>query len=154
AQFELADKDKNGYLDKKEAEASRFFRGQFEAMDRDGDGMLYLKEVLAFLEQMKKFREMVVRGCTSLVLRDEGKGLFDLLDTDGDGRLSVRELRNAAKVLLKLDQDQDGALSPTEVPRSYLGTFEQGPSGVEPVGRVFAIKLAGDFGGPARPERT
>lgn len=152
--FETADTDKNGYLDKKEAEANRVFGGLFTAMDRDNDGMLYLKEMVAYLDQMAKFREMALKGCTSLVIRNEGKGVFDLIDADGDGRLSVRELRNAGKALLKLDQDEDGALAPLEVPRSYRGSFEQGAAGVSPASQAIAVRLGGPMTEPPAPVRA
>src|SRR5262249_32873446 len=46
AQFKGADKDGNGYLDKKEADANRLFKGMFKALDRDGDGKVTEKELL------------------------------------------------------------------------------------------------------------
>jgi Ca2+-binding EF-hand superfamily protein len=129
AQFKAADTDKNGYLDKAEAQRSPFFRSLFTVMDRDGDGKLFEEEVLAYVDQMAKLRARASASCLSLVIADQAKGLFELADTDGDGRLSVRELRNMVKLLDQLDQDGDGLLAPSEVPRHYRGTFEQGAVG-------------------------
>jgi Ca2+-binding EF-hand superfamily protein len=153
-QFKMADADNNGYLDKREAERSPFFRGLFAVMDRDGDGKLYEKEMIAYLDQVAKFRKMVLKGCVSLVLRDEGKGLFDMIDVDGDGRLSVRELRNAAKVLMKLDQDGDGKVAANEVPRNFRGAFELGAAGVAPTSLAFAVTIDGGGGPPPPAART
>jgi Ca2+-binding EF-hand superfamily protein len=156
AQFDMADADQNGYLDKQEADRSPLFRGVFAAMDRDGDGKLYMKEVTAYLNQVERFRQMAAQGCVSLAVHDEGKGIFDHLDADGDGRLSVRELRNAAKVLMKLDADEDGKLSLAELPRHYRGSFGTGPTGG---GQQAALAFVADLDGgmmgrPALPERT
>src|SRR5262249_33376377 len=132
AQFTFADADNNGYLDEKEAEESRFFRGVFKRMDADGDGKLYLKEVLAFFDAMDALRKAAAAGCASMAVSDRGQGLFDLADLDKDGRLSVRELRQLARLLDTLDLDGDGALSLGEVPRSYRASFQKGPGGGDP----------------------
>ena len=126
AQFKAADTDNNGYLDRKEAERNGLFRNLFAVMDRDGDGKLFEEEMLAYLDQMAKLRELATRSCLSLSISDQGKGLFEMADTDGDGRLGIRELRNLAKLIDQLDQDGDGLLAPNEVPRHYRGTFERG----------------------------
>jgi len=126
-QFANADTDGNGYLDEMEVRRSPF-AGTFKAMDADGDGKLYLKEVLAFLAARKELRDKANAACVTLTLSDEGKGLFDMLDTNNDGRLSVRELRNAPQLLARLDQNGDGALSPNEVPRRFQLLARRGPS--------------------------
>jgi Ca2+-binding EF-hand superfamily protein len=150
AQFKMADTDSNGYLDKTESERSPFFSTLFSVMDRDGDGMLYEKEMNAYLERIAKLRRSALKGCVSLVVRDEGKGLFDLIDADNDGRLSVREIRNAAKKLLELDHDGDGKLALTEVPRGYRGSFEEGAVGGSGGGFGGRVVFFAD-GGPATP---
>ena len=48
-------------------------------------------------------------------------GLFDMLDTNRDNRLSVRELRQAPKLLEKLDRDRKGAIVADDVPRTVEG---------------------------------
>jgi Ca2+-binding EF-hand superfamily protein len=148
-QFRMADRDNNGYLDKAEAEKSPFFRNLFAVMDRDGDGMLFEKEMLAYVGRVDGLRTRASASCVSLVVTDQGKGLFEMIDGDGDGRLSVRELRRLAELVKKLDLDGDGTLARTEVPRRYKGAFERGPVGGG--GGRFAIVLANGFEAAPRP---
>src|SRR5262249_19019872 len=119
AQFKQADRDNNGYLDEKEANASRVFRGLFKTMDRDGDGKLYEKEVIAYLDQANRLQARAMTSCVSLGLSDQSRGLFDLLDTNRDGRLSVREMRQASKLLAQLDHSGKGYLTRDDIPRTY-----------------------------------
>ena len=118
-QFTNADQDNNGYLDANEARNNPFFGGLFQAMDADGDGKLYLKEILAYVESTKELQTKAQNSFAALSWSDQGKGLFDLLDRNNDGRLGVRELRRAGELLDTLDQDKDGHLATTEVPRRY-----------------------------------
>jgi Ca2+-binding EF-hand superfamily protein len=127
-QFNAADQDNNGYLDMNEARRS-VFGGLFKQMDADGDGKLYLKEVLAFVRKQKVLKEKASACCLSLSVSDQGRGLFDLLDTNGDGRLSVREMRNAVKLLDRLDRNGDGTIDRSEIPRRYAAEARRGPSG-------------------------
>jgi Ca2+-binding EF-hand superfamily protein len=126
AQFKQADKDGNGYLDAKEAEASGLFRGIFKAMDRDGDGKVYEKEFLAYLDTLEDLQKRVRAGCVTLVLTDQSRGLFDLLDVDRDGRLSVREMRGATKLIEQLGCAGKGFLTKADLPSSYLLTLRRG----------------------------
>jgi Ca2+-binding EF-hand superfamily protein len=142
-QFDAADRDNNGYLDEKEAMQSPFFRNTFKLMDRDGDGKLYKKEMLAYLDSMEKLQKQAVASIVSLNFSDQGKGLFDLLDTDRDGRLSVRELRQLPKLLDRLDRDKDGCLSRNEIPRSYRAYIQQGPLNANPYGDLKVLALNG-----------
>jgi Ca2+-binding EF-hand superfamily protein len=156
AQFKLADRDGNGYLDEKEAQQNLFFRGLFKAMDRDGDGKLFLKEVVAYFDALESLRSGAAASVVSLHVADQGKGLFDLLDTDGDGRLSVRELRQLPKLADRLDRDGDGCISRSEIPRSYRANFKQGPATDNRDGRRLAtvININGVMRMAPLPERT
>ena len=61
-QFDQADKDGNGYLDEKEAKQSGFFSNSFKAMDLDGDGKLFKKEMLEYLD---RFADLQARALAS-----------------------------------------------------------------------------------------
>lgn len=150
-QFTNADKDNNGYLDKAEAEAT-IFRGLFASMDLDGDGLLYEKEMLAFLTSMEKIQEKARTAGVFLSVSDQGKGLFDLLDTNRDGQLSIRELRGAVKLATTLDRNGDGAVAATETPRTYEAAAESGfPSNGQFAARVV---VAGGRMTPTIPAAT
>jgi Ca2+-binding EF-hand superfamily protein len=155
AQFKVADRDGNGYLDEKEAQQSPLFRGLFKAMDRDGDGKLYPKEVLAYFQALESLQKEAAASVVSLHVSDQGKGLFDLLDADGDRRLGVRELRQLPKLVDKLDRDGDGCLSRDEIPRSYRANFKRGPANPDTL-RTTVFVFNGGMGvpQPALPERT
>jgi Ca2+-binding EF-hand superfamily protein len=130
AEFKRADRDNNGYLDMAEAMRSPLYRNVFKLMDRDGDGMLFEKEVLAYLDVYQDLQAAARASCATVGVSSEGKGLFEMLDTNGDGRLSVREMRNAVRLIAELDRDGDGMLSRTEIPRCTTATFRTGtPSG-------------------------
>jgi Ca2+-binding EF-hand superfamily protein len=159
--FKAADKDGNGYLDEAEARQSLTFRDLFKAMGRDGDGKLYLKEVLAYVDQTHRLSAAVRGSAVTLHVSDLGKGLFDLLDADKDGRLSVRELRQLPKLIDKLDRDGDGLLSRRELPRHYHASFELGPDNFSAAAYSIALlpdqAVVAEVGGsppPPRPQRT
>jgi Ca2+-binding EF-hand superfamily protein len=152
ALFRRADTNADGYLDRKEARVLSALGAPFEAVDRDGDGKISEKELVAYFEQIESFRQLAERSCVSMTVANEGKGLFGLLDTDGDGRLSVRELRNAPKLLNRLDTE-GGKLSRKGVPRHHVATLALGPNaGRDPFGRVPAAPRRKDVR-PGRVER-
>jgi len=134
AEFQRADRDGNGYLDMAEAMANPLYRNLFKVMDRDGDGKLFPKEVLAYLDATQEMQAAARAGCASVAVSTEGKGLFEMIDTDGDGRLSVREMRNAVQLIAELDRDGDGCVSKAEIPRCSVATFRTGPAGRDDLG--------------------
>jgi Ca2+-binding EF-hand superfamily protein len=155
--FKAADLDNNGYLDMSEAMRSPLYRNLFKLMDRDGDGKLFEKEVLAYLDAYQDLQTAARFSCATVGITSEGKGLFELLDTDGDGRLSLREMRNAFKLLAELDRDGDGMISRTEIPRCSQAMFRIGPAGGggdNQYGNQVAIRRLGRPGQPAaKPAR-
>jgi Ca2+-binding EF-hand superfamily protein len=145
--FQRADSNGDGFVDRMEARRSGIFAPYFDAMDRDGKGKVSEMEMLAFFDKMESLGKQAERSCVSLTVRNEGKGLFDLLDSNGDGKLSVRELRNAHRLLARLDSDGDGMLARGEVPRHIGAGLALGPNGgSDPLGRVVVPALR--RGGP------
>src|SRR5262249_37319875 len=126
--FQQADRDNNGYVDEKEAARSGL-RNVFKMMDRDGDGKVYEKEMLAWLDTVEDLQARATAACASLTFTDGGKGLWELFDTDRDGRLGLREIAALPKLVDELDRNGDGALGPDEIPHSYLFKLEQGTGG-------------------------
>ena len=155
-QFKAADTDNNGYLDMEEARRSPFFNTTFKLMDRDGDGKLFEKEMLEYVDAMLDLQVRAQAACASLSISEDGKGLFDLIDTNRDGRLSVRELRQAVRLVEQLDRDGDGAVSRGEIPRSYQLTVARGGSVADPRGvrRVAVAAAAGMANGRPVPQPT
>jgi Ca2+-binding EF-hand superfamily protein len=125
AQFKQADKEKKGYLDQKQAEASPLFKGMFKQADRDGDGKLTEKELTAYLDRMGEFQKLARGACVTLVALDQSRGLFDLLDENRDGRLSVYEMRQAVKLLDRVKGK--GFLTREDMPHSYRLMLRNGP---------------------------
>jgi Ca2+-binding EF-hand superfamily protein len=121
--FNEADADKDGALDRKEAEKSRFFPRLFDPADRDGDEKLTRRELTGFLDRSvdaTESRLMVTAG-------DSGRNVFEVLDADHDGRLGRRELRETAKRLKTFDRDDDGRVALAELPRTYELKVGRGP---------------------------
>jgi Ca2+-binding EF-hand superfamily protein len=123
AQFKTADPENKGYLDRKVAEMHPLFRQVFHLMDRNGDGKLEQKEMLAYFDALEDLQAAARTACVSLTIAETGRGLFDLIDRDRDGRLSVRELRNLSKLLAP-----GASLTRRDVPRHYSVLLQQGPA--------------------------
>jgi Ca2+-binding EF-hand superfamily protein len=120
-QFDMADVDKKGVLDKKMAMGIDFLYELFLLADRDGDGKLTRKELTSFLEMM----EQGSRCFTVLTVTDYGRDLFELLDDNHDGNLSPREWRTAWTRIKPLSRDGVG-LTRTDVPRRFTVSAGQG----------------------------
>jgi Ca2+-binding EF-hand superfamily protein len=153
AQFRAADKDNNNYLDKDEAMRSPFYRNTFRTMDRNDDGKLFEKEVLAYLDKMKELKEIALRSCASMSVKDQGRGLFDLFDANRDGRLGVREMRRMDKLISQLDRDGDRQISRSEIPHKYRVDVRRGPALGNPFGQNVVVTFARN-GQPDLPERS
>lgn len=147
--FQMADMDNNGYLDRTEANKNPIFRSVFDAMDRDGDGMLYEKEMLSYLDAMDSLRKKVILSCLTLGISEQGKSLFDVADTNSDGKLSLRELRGMGKAIDKLGRD--GTLSLTQIPREYGAAFARGPAGGNSAFQT--VYMSGPSEPPAAPAK-
>lgn len=155
AQFNMADKDNNGYLDSTEAMQNPLYRNVIRMMDRDGDGKLFQKEIIAYLDRMKALQESALRSCASLAIKDQGRGLFDLVDTNGDGRLSLRELRQMVRLTDQLDRDGDNQIGRDEIPHKYRVDVRRGPAiGNQFTPGVVAIRRMGMDNQPALLDRA
>src|SRR5262249_38048172 len=102
--FRLADEKQTGAVDLQALRGSpefQFLRQVFPLADRDGDGRLTEKELLAFLD----LEELGSRSSVVLIIADRGRGLFEYLDANRDGRLGQRELRTAWSRLAAWDRD-------------------------------------------------
>jgi Ca2+-binding EF-hand superfamily protein len=142
AQFKQADAEGRGYLKESEVTNNRLFRGAFKAMDRDGDGKVTEKEVLAYLDHLQELQKRARAACATLDLTDQSRGLFDLLDVNRDGRLSVREMRGAVKLLEQYDHDGKGWLTRADLPRSYRLSLRSGTAsagGPDPAAAFFEL---------------
>lgn len=155
AQFNMADKDDNGYLDNNEAMQNPLYRNVFRIMDRDGDGKLFEKEIVAYLDRMRALQESALRSCASLAIKDQGRGLFDMVDTNSDGRLSVRELRQMVGLIDHLDRDGDGEIGRHEIPHKYRVDVRRGPAiGNQFAPRAVVVRRMGMDNQPELPERA
>lgn len=150
-QFNNADGDNNGYIDKEEAEQNPFFKNAFAMMDADGDGMIYKQEMFAYVAKVQDLQKAATNSCASLAVSDQGGGLFEMIDTKKDGKLSIRELREAAKVLATLDADGDGFISRAEIPRSHVLALNRGNGNTQPTDRVVAVAMDGRMPQAAPP---
>jgi Ca2+-binding EF-hand superfamily protein len=151
-QFQALDTDNNGYIDRKEAQRNGFFSNLFIYIDADGDGKIFEKELLAYVDKIQDLQAKARASIAALEISDQDQGLFDLFDTNRDGRLSVRELRNAVQLVDSLDTDGDDQVSRNEIPRNYLLRLHEGA-----LGNRQPVRFAGNlrFGGQVRiPEPT
>jgi Ca2+-binding EF-hand superfamily protein len=126
-QFQVADKDKRGYLIKKQVDANQFFyvASLFDIADRNNDGKLTVEELREFGDLYKE----AYGAQMSLSLATAGLGMFQTLDANQDGQLGIRELRTGWERLKEFDRDGDGQVAKSEFPQQF--TLNVG-SGVNP----------------------
>jgi Ca2+-binding EF-hand superfamily protein len=121
-QFKAADANKDGYLDGKEL--AKFnspqspLAGLSEVIDRDADGKIYLKELLAFGDR----QQAAARSRLVVTTADQGRAIFGILDLDRDRRLGAREVKRTVDRVMSWDRDGDGRVSPDEIPYHFQVT--------------------------------
>jgi Ca2+-binding EF-hand superfamily protein len=155
--FKFADANKDGYIEGKERpmlEAPRSaLAGLWPVIDRDGDGKVYLKELLAFGDRQAE----VARHRLVLTTDDQARAIFGILDTDRDRRLGTREVMRTVDRVMTWDRDGDGQISPDEIPYHFLVTISRsglpgltgGPILAAPAARSMAVaQPAGPSAGP------
>ena len=124
--FKALDTNKDGYLEGKELTAFNApgspFAGLSVVIDRDGDGKLYLKELLDFADKQVE----AARGRLVLDTSDQGRAIFGILDLDRDRRLGAREVMRTVDRVTSWDSDGDGRVSADEIPYHFLVTVTRG----------------------------
>ncbi len=118
-QFKAADANKDGYLEGAELAPLNApqspLAGLAEVIDRDGDGKLYLKELLEFADrQLESARRRLV-----VTTADQGRAIFGVLDLDRDRRLGAREVMRSVDRAMTWDSNGDGRVSPDEIPYHF-----------------------------------
>jgi Ca2+-binding EF-hand superfamily protein len=126
AQFEAADSDNNGYVEKSEVTKDKDhpspLAGLFDILDRDGDGKLYPKELGEFVDrQAEAARDRMV-----LTASDQGRAIFSILDLNRDRRLGIREVRGTLDRVATWDRDGDSRITAEEIPHHYQLTVARG----------------------------
>lgn len=130
-QLKNADANKNGYIEKAEAQRSFYFRQSFNILDRDGDGKVFEKEVLAYVDQ----QQAAAAGRTVMDVEDQGRNLFEILDLNRDRRLSRRELNAAINGKEKWDDNRDGEVAADEIPKYMRLTVSRARPSIPGVNR-------------------
>lgn len=121
-EFRRVDADKNKYLSEQEFAQLPQLNAEFKAVDRNGDGMVVLEELLAYIGQDVAASQSHVE----LSISHDGKSVFELLDRNRDNRLDRRELTNAFDRLREYDRDGDDAVTAVELAGRFSGSFEFG----------------------------
>lgn len=118
--FFRADADKNRYLNEQEFGGAAIPNATFEMCDLDGDGMVVLNELSAFLDQRTTLSQARV------IMRVETirTSLFELLDTNLDRRLSRREFLSGTEKVSPHDLDRDQLLEQSEMETSHRVVIE------------------------------
>ena len=151
AQFENADTDNNGYVEKSEVTKDKDhpspLAGLFDVLDRDGDGKLYPKELNEFVDrQAEAARDRMV-----LTASDQGRAIFSILDLNRDRRLGNREVRGTLDRMATWDRDGDARITADEIPHHYQLTLGRGQLGG--VGNT-AVAVPGTMNSPAAEAPT
>lgn len=120
--FLTADRDKNGYVSEEEFGALRLSEATFAQVDRDGNGMIVVDEVMTYVEQESSSSQSRI----DLTVTHDGKSVFEVLDTNLDRRLSIRELRKAVELLKPFDRDGDQEIATVELIGKFKAVLELG----------------------------
>ena len=122
-QFKAADVNKDGYLEGKEQATINApqspLAGLLEVIDRDGDGKVYLKELIAFADRQTD----AARRRLIVTTADQGRAIFGILDLDRDRRLGAREVMRTVDRVMSWDGDGDGRVSADEIPYHFRVTI-------------------------------
>ncbi len=154
--FKAADANKDGYLEGKEQAAMNGpqspLAGLLQVIDRDADGKVYLKELLAFADRQSEAE----RHRLVVTTDDQGRAIFGIVDLDRDRRLGAHELMRSVDRVTSWDADGDGRVSADEIPYHFQVNIARsalvgltGEGVVAPVARsMSAIRQSGSAAGP------
>ena len=126
--YVMSDGDRNQYLDEsefsgmKEALNRSGVKGDFRAVDFNGDKMVTRDEVFSFAKR----DQMAVASRVQVSVMQDGKTLFGLLDRNSDRRLSVREMRSGAEILKPYDFNRDNKFADSELGTEFVLTISLG----------------------------
>ncbi len=114
ARFAEADKDRDGRLDRVEAQAfGERFNNHFDRIDANADGEIDKQEIAQARQHARKGRHGMRAGMAYQ------RGLFKGMDDDGDGAISRAELGDKvprwSENFATIDANSDGKLSREEL---------------------------------------
>ncbi|WP_165226268.1 hypothetical protein [Aquisphaera insulae] len=154
ARFDAADANQDGYLERDELNQDNApvspLAGLFEALDHDGDGKVYPRELDEFVAR----EAVAARGHLTMTASDEGRALFGMLDLDRDRRLGAREVLETFARVSACDRDRDGRVTPDEIPQHFRLVLDRGDLSVllaTPANGNVVVVPAGMAAAPSRP---
>ncbi len=150
--FKAADANKDGYLEGKELakidNPQSPLAGLTAVIDRNGDGKVYLKELVEFITRQAE----AVRACLVVTTADQGRAIFGIVDLDRDRRLGPREVMRTVDRVMSWDGDGDGRISADEIPYHMQVTIARsglvGLVGEGVVRTGYATRPNGPMAGP------
>jgi Ca2+-binding EF-hand superfamily protein len=120
--FRTADTDKNNYISESEFGAVGLANADFKSVDRNGDGMIVLDELLAYVDQDSASSQSRVE----FEISHKGKSVFEVIDANHDRRISRRELAHAFESLQPYDLNGDGAITAVELAGRFQAVLQLG----------------------------
>lgn len=133
------DKDKNGYLERKEL-SDPALAAQFDAWDADANGMLFVDEIRDALEKADRpnWQRISVAGLV------QGTDLFGQLDENRDQQLGHREVTGAAERLRTVALEDDETIRVAIARGSE--TYKYLTKGAKPLTRRQPVATSGSSG--------
>ena len=120
--FLQADQGKKKYLTEQEFAGLGLPNADFKSVDRNGDGMVTLDELMAQVNLELGSSQSRVE----LVVSNNGKSLFEVIDANSDRRVSRRELVHAFDRLRQFDRDGDETITAGELAGRYQAALQLG----------------------------
>lgn len=118
----IYDGNQNNYLEPDEVPEGAQQNLNFTSADKDGNEMLYVEEIEAYLLQRNWIRRCQIR----LQGIDGDDPLLRVIDPSGDKRLSARELNSLEEQLASVDADDSHSVEFDEIPALLVFEFFRG----------------------------